>query len=265
MCFLAYIPPQKICSHCKKSLDWEHFSSAKRHSADGMLYICRACNSIKNEASYNRNQAKRVANARNKRLTQPELMSQQRKARYWRNPEHHRALASQSAQRYPERVKARQATAHAAHRQERLTKMQQRYAANKEPWQRWAQEHPESIRLVSAKRRARKRSLPDTFTLAERQFMVQYWGHACAICGNEEGFFWQLADDHWVPLKSAQCPGTVADNIVPLCHGIKGCNNAKNRSEPEVWLCKQFGPRKAKAILQKITAYFDVVRARKAS
>jgi hypothetical protein len=129
----------------------------------------------------------------------------------------------------------------------------------------YQQEHPEAIRLYSARRRARKLALPDTFTAAERQFMLDYWHHACAVCGNQEGFFWTLADDHWVCITSPVCPGTVAENMIPLCHGRGGCNNSKHDADPQDWLISRVGPVKAKRILKAITTYFATVQARKAS
>jgi hypothetical protein len=107
--------------------------------------------------------------------------------------------------------------------------------------------------------------LPNTFTLEQRAFMLAYWNYACAICGNQEGFWHLLADDHWIPINSPDCPGTVADNMIPLCHGTNGCNNAKNSSEPQAWLVKQFGTSKARKLSKAIEAYFAVVTQRKAS
>jgi hypothetical protein len=268
MCFLAYIPSQKVCAHCKNLLHWEHFSADSR-SPDGMLYVCKSCHSLKNKTSYDRNQTQRVTYARNRRSTQREFLSQQRKKRYWEHPEKERTRARESAQRHKERKRARHAIWFEIHRQEQLKKKRERYAANKEPWKKRAREHPEAIRLISANRRARKRALPDTFTLEQRQFMLQYWQYACAICGNEEGFFWQLSDDHWIPISSPDCPGTVAHNIMPLCHTKKGvqgsCNNSKHDKDPVVWLHERFSPRQVKTILGRVNAYFDIVRDRQVS
>jgi hypothetical protein len=62
--------------------------------------------------------------------------------------------------------------------------------------------------------------------------------------------------DHWIPLSSPGCPGTVATNMVPLCHGIGGCNNSKCDRDPQGWLLEKFGERKALEILERIPAYF---------
>lgn len=129
----------------------------------------------------------------------------------------------------------------------------------------WAQAHPDQTRAKTLRHRARRRSLPATFTPAERTAMLQYWGFACAVCGRQEGFAWTLADDHWIPLTSSQCPGTVARNIVPLCQGKGGCNQSKGNKAPHTWLLDRFGTRKAAKIERAIAAYFAVVTARVAS
>lgn len=57
-----------------------------------------------------------------------------------------------------------------------------------------------------------------------------------------------------------RCPGTIPGNMVPLCHGMFGCNNSKADKDPEIWLIKRYGKRKATIILKRINVYFDIVR-----
>lgn len=126
----------------------------------------------------------------------------------------------------------------------------------------WTKAHPEKANVHTRKRKAAKLRLPSTFTDAERTFCRAYFNYACAVCGKEEGFQWIIGLDHWIPLKSPVCPGTVALNMIPLCHGKDGCNNKKGRKDPRQWLIEQFGTRKAAKILKKIEAYFAIVKAR---
>lgn len=92
--------------------------------------------------------------------------------------------------------------------------------------------------------------------------MLQYWHHACAVCGNQDGFFWTLADDHWIPITSPHCPGTVATNMIPLCDGQGGCNTLKRNKDARAWLATRYTPAQAKRILKSIETYFTVVRQR---
>lgn len=106
-------------------------------------------------------------------------------------------------------------------------------------------------------RRARKKGLPDAFSSADWQRALDCFGGCCAVCGRPAGLFHTLAADHWVALSSPQCPGTIPTNIVPLCHGINGCNNAKSSRDAIEWLVCEYGVGKGKAIAGRIQAYFD--------
>lgn len=124
------------------------------------------------------------------------------------------------------------------------------------------QENRERYRVYEANRRARKRALPDTLTPSDWQTALDYFNHTCAVCGRQRGLWHTLAADHWIPLVSPDCPGTIPTNIVPLCHGVGGCNNSKNDKHPETWLKEQFGDKQAKKILQRIGAYFESISIR---
>jgi hypothetical protein len=128
----------------------------------------------------------------------------------------------------------------------------------------------EIARLAYHRHQARKRALPDDLDAKAVAFMWQYWQFACAICGREAGgLFHVLALDHWIPLANPACPGTVAWNILPLCHAKRGvplfsrapyCNNSKAAQDPLAWLTTTLGPRKAKAKLREIETYFALTK-----
>lgn len=71
--------------------------------------------------------------------------------------------------------------------------------------------------------------------------------------------------DHWIPLSSPECPGTVPCNIIPLCHSKAGgslcCNNVKGNRDPTVWLEEEFGLKKAKRVIKRINDYFASLQA----
>lgn len=124
---------------------------------------------------------------------------------------------------------------------------------------KWTRDFPEKNAAKEARRRAKKANLPDTWTQEQLTFMLTYWQQSCAACGNMRGLLWTLAHDHWIPINSPDCPGTVATNMIPLCHGNGGCNNSKNDTEPHVWLLKRFGTKKAAKIKEAIAQYFQEV------
>jgi hypothetical protein len=107
-------------------------------------------------------------------------------------------------------------------------------------------------RVISHRRLACKRGLPDAFTAADWQAALDHFGGCCAACGRPPGLWHTIAADHWIPLSSPNCPGTVPENIVPLCHGVDGCNNSKSNRPAGEWLAQKYGPRKARAIQKRI-------------
>jgi hypothetical protein len=144
----------------------------------------------------------------------------------------------------------------------------------------WRRKNPERDRrarkLVQSRRRAKKRGLLNTFHEENYRFMCEYWSDACAICGNTEGLLWTLVPDHWIPFASKDCPGDCPENVLLLCHSKKGskalargCNHWKAAKDPILWLHEYMmtrfgpkrGPRKAKAKLRAIEAYFAAARA----
>ena len=105
--------------------------------------------------------------------------------------------------------------------------------------------------------RARKRSLNDCFTVEDWKHALEYFEGCCAVCDRPPGLWHTLAADHWIPLSSPDCPGTIPENIIPLCHGIDGCNNSKHAKLPLEWLTEKFGKRKAMVIFNRIGDYFS--------
>jgi len=103
----------------------------------------------------------------------------------------------------------------------------------------------------------RKQKLPHTFTPQDWDRALEYWDYKCAICERPRGLWHTLSQDHWIPLTHPECPGTVATNILPLCHGTDGCNNSKGKKHPREWLIAKLGTRKANKKLKEIEAYFE--------
>lgn len=243
----------KVCKKCDSVLPatTEYFHRAKGNS-DGLCSVCKDCNRARarawTAANPERNRARsRAWNAANK---ERKLAS----SRAWKsaNKERHRENARAWYAANPERAKETR-RAWVAANPERARKSNRAWrAANKE-----------RKRVSNHSREARKRGLPDDFTHEQEQFALDYFGNVCAVCGRP---FYDLFSertlslDHWIPLKSDNCPGTTATNMIPLCHGIDGCNTRKNARDPNEWLMSQFGKRKAREILARIEAYFDTVR-----
>lgn len=184
------------------------------------------------------------------------------KARYYADVEAHREKSRLWYQNNPDKVKIKRQKFQESHPD---------YSANyrrthPEPGKRarshrWRKNNPAKQKTIKIRRRARKQGLPDVFTSEEWKRCLDYFGGCCAYCGRPAGLWHVIAADHFIPLASPDCPGTISTNIVPACHAIKdgtnGCNNIKQSKPPEEWLIQKFGERKAKKILKRIRDYFD--------
>lgn len=143
-------------------------------------------------------------------------------------------------------------------RRYRAENTQKRHAYDRE----WRTKNRGKRVVSEQRRRARKYELPDTFTIADWHTALDYFNGCCAVCGRQlYDLFGTLAAnaDHWIPMSSPKCPGTVAINIIPLCGGDNGCNQSKSDKEPNLWLVERFGKRRAREILKRIEAYFEWV------
>ncbi len=150
------------------------------------------------------------------------------------------------------------------HRDERIAYAHEYDELNRdaklERGRQWRQGHPEQVRDGCRRRRANKSRLPNDFTPQDAVRSINYFNGVCAYCGCSARLFDRssvLHLDHYIPLTTQNCPGTITENIVPAC---QTCNQSKTNKDPEQWLIQRFGKRKANAILKRIHAYFDWVR-----
>ena len=118
------------------------------------------------------------------------------------------------------------------------------------------------VSAVGDKRRARLMELPYHFTNTDWQGALRYFNNACAVCGRPfvENADYTAARDHWIPVTHSKCPGTIPANIVPLCHGVNGCNNRKSDLHPRVFLAKNYDREEDEAIRMRIEKFFAIVR-----
>lgn len=129
---------------------------------------------------------------------------------------------------------------------------------------KYRRKYPDKIKVRAANRKARQHDLPEGLTADEWGFALQYFDNCCAVCGRPAGLWHTIAQDHWIPVSANNDanPGTVATNIVPLCHGYDGCNNSKHDKPADEWLIGAYGKRKAGQIMKRIEEYFTIVRER---
>ena len=220
----------KRCTKCGEYKPRDMFHRDKNRS-DGLTPHCKVCSAKKAKAWYAANKERHFEKSKAWHDANKERYAKTHKARYEANKDRHARI------------------------------MKAWYAANKEHafenGKAWRKANPDKEKSIKLRRRAREKSLPENFTASDWQYALDHFNGCCAVCGRQPGLWHTLAADHWIPLNAPECPGTVAWNIVPLCHGIGGCNNAKNAHDPVEWLTDVFGKRKGRAILRRIEAFLE--------
>jgi hypothetical protein len=150
-------------------------------------------------------------------LSKEEKLSRQRAralARYWKNPEHRRQLAKNSAQRNKERISAYNKQ-YRQNNKEALDLYQQRYhqehpEVGKRKRQLYKQRHPEKIKEKTARHRARKASAPiNDLTHAQWLIIQESQRHRCYYCGKRcKG---HLTQDHILALVNGGSHGDLRE------------------------------------------------------
>lgn len=235
----------KRCCRCGRELPAtrEYFYADKRAS-DGLYGHCKACHSATCRKRYEGDaREKTLAAQRQYRKEFPERRKATNKRYYLKNREKlNRVSLERSRSEKGKQYRLRNQEKRRAYRREHYLKYRSRYY------------------VAIRQREAIKRSLPASFTDADWQFALDYFKGCCAACGRPNGLWHTLAADHWIALASDKCPGTIPGNIVPLCHGVGGCNNAKQDRDPLEWLQSQFGIKQAQAINKRVQKFFSLAR-----
>jgi len=245
--------PLKRCTGCGETKSHSEFSKDKAQR-DGLQLHCKQCN-----AKYRSENSDKIS---------------ERRARWYRE---NAAKIREYQARYSRENAAKERERHARYYRENADEVresQARYqrenpAKVRECQARWHQANPAKTRAENHRRRATKRALPSQWSDVDVQRMLAYWGNRCAICEQRvepNNAFYYLAQDHWIPITSPECPGTVPCNMLPLCHSkignALGCNSAKHDADPIAWLHRLYpdDPKLVAKILARIAKYFKYAK-----
>lgn len=267
------------CKQCRSRYSKQYYAANKEHERErGRAYRAanldkvrersrayRSANPDKMREYYAANADKLRADARERwRQNRDERIAQNRA---WRaaNKDSQREYKRKYYQEHIEEVREYKRQWNEENRARKNENYRQWYVANTERQREYHREWSKANRAkrtwYTARRRARKRFLPDTLTAADWQAALDHFGGCCAACGRPPGLWHAIVPDHWIPLVAADCPGTVPWNIVPLCHTTKdgegGCNNSKRHREAAEWLADAFGPRKGRVVQRHIEAWLN--------
>lgn len=267
----------KRCTKCKQEYPaTKEFLVVKSSRPDGLDSWCRICKREYATKKYYEDHEHALEIARRYRERHPEITKERNRKWQEENPDklresklkHRDANIDQirASQRGRNRKVMQDPEKHAKklesdhrYREKNLEKDRQhsRDYRKKNPHivkasiQKWCAENPERTKLLKQRRLARKGGLPDTLTIEEWKYAISYWNGCCAYCFEEVE---SLTLDHYIPLSNPDCPGTVAQNIIPAC---RSCNSSKNNGDVMYWLSWRFGEKEARVILANIIEYFD--------
>ncbi|HEX2907279.1 MAG TPA: hypothetical protein VHO69_10495 [Phototrophicaceae bacterium] len=255
---------QKRCKACGQIFPAtsEYFKKEQRNK-DGIAAICKTCATAYTKDYYQDNIEQVKAYNRQRYHANRDYNRQKTREWYQANKTYHRQKCKEWYEQNRESVREWNKQYYLANREQAIEKRRQWRKDNNERYRAynadWFERNPEKARAIrtahDVRRRARKRALPNTFKPQDWLDCLEYWGHQCAICGSTG----KLNADHWIPLYSENCPGTVVDNMLVLCGH---CNFTKNRRDPIKWLIEKLGEDAAAQKLAEIETYFEFVKSK---
>lgn len=151
----------------------------------------------------------------------PDKTREARRRSYWKNRDKYLAVAAEERAKNP-RPPRRKFTD------------EERKQRAKEVVRRSRLKKPDVYRAKRMRRRTRKHALPYQWTEQDSIRCREFWDNRCAVCGSLD----YLQFDHWIPITSPDCPGTVPSNMVLLC---RSCNGSKGNANGIQWLLKKMG------------------------
>lgn len=238
----------KRCSICGQEFPaTAEYFTRKRDSKDGLHSWCKPCHQQKQKEWRHADPERYIEYARQAYLRHTDTIKA--RAKRWTQSESGKRSRRAALARNIKVKKQRDRIYYQQNRDRILSHVLER-----------ARQNPDKMRVIRQRRAARVAALPVDFTDADWQFAINYFKGCCAACGRPPGLWHTLAADHWIALASNGCPGTIPSNIVPLCHGEGGCNNAKQSRDPLEWLEAQFGIKKAQAVNNRIQEFFSLAR-----
>lgn len=232
--------PTKRCTKCgeEKPATNEYFARAPRRK-DGLECWCKSC---KNAYHASRKDA---VNAKRRENYDPVKAHIEWEKSYAKHSDKRKAYVLDWRRRNPDKTRE--------YHQNWAEKNPDKVLAK---GRRWVLNNPEKAMLRTQRRLARKRDLPDTMTDQDWIDTLAHFDNCCAVCGKfpEDRI---LEADHWIPLNSPECPGTVPSNMIPLCGGKGGCNPRKSDTMPLEWLVRTYGEITALEIFARISDYLS--------
>jgi len=229
----------KECTGCEVIKTVDRFNKHKSKFG-GLSSCCKECNRKyrqENKEWYAENARKyyqeNKENARKYRQENKESIAEKDRKYNQENKERIAERGRKYYQENKERITEYQqenkesiAEYHIKYRQENKENARKHKQENKESiakvTRKYQQENKELFQIKSAKRRARKRQLPDDLTLEQRNAVLGHFNSSCALTGCID----VIHLDHVIPISIGH-GGTTIQNMIPLRADLNMSKNAR--------------------------------------
>lgn len=244
--------PQKRCSTCEVFKPLTEFYK-NRCMPDGLQNVCKSCTSAYGKSHYARNTEKVLQRHMEYWKENREWLHIHQREKYQDNRDKESERKRRDRVNRPDEYKRRSSVYRENNKEKLQRKSLEHYQTHREMilqrGREYYSKHPEKAYVRQQRRRARRQALPDNYTQADREYALIYWHYSCAVCKSTN----HIELDHWIPLNSPDCPGTILKNMLPLC---RRCNRSKRYNDPLIWLRKRY-PKDSEKILESILKYFQ--------
>lgn len=228
----------KACIKCKKSLPrTDEWFYKKKTSEDGLDNTCKECKREYNKNYWKKNKEtlsekkkqhyeenREIYAERNKQYREEnkETLLEYNRNYYKENREQILEQKKEYYERTREEKLAYREVYYQENKEELIQYARKYYRDNKDKIRKYNKkyrnENRELRNTLEHKRRAIKKRLPATLSLAQWEVAKKSFSGRCAYCGEKA----ELTRDHFVPVVSGG--GFTKDNIIPAC---LGCNCSK--------------------------------------
>lgn len=247
----------KTCNKCKKEYPSTAEYFYERSNRPSLEAVCKPCKNNTNKGrkkeynkKYYRDNKKDINSKNNKRW-------HENKERYSISAKKYREKHKEELKEYnkkyqeenKEGISKQKKKYYHANREPKLKYRKKYYGLNKDKLinyaRRYYSENKEGIskkskvyriknrelrRVLEQRREAKKKSLPNAFSLSDWRIAKKYFNHRCAYCGE----FAELQQEHFIPLSKGG--EYTVNNIIPAC---QRCNGSKHNKGFFEWYPKQ--------------------------
>ncbi|PFS24332.1 hypothetical protein COK46_01580 [Bacillus thuringiensis] len=186
----------KECTKCGEWKPLESGFSNKRKGIGGKYSICKECVRKKNSKYYEENKEK--------------LRVQMHK--YYEENKEKKIV---QMHKYYEENKEKKLARNSKYYEENREKI----IAQK---RKWREENKDKVAVHKQRYRARKKALPATWTVEQKEEMMEYFDRKCALTGEVD-----ITEEHAIPLSIGH-GGTIHGNMWPLCSRLNSSKYNKN-------------------------------------